>query len=294
MARSLGMAAGPIVGGLLFRYYGYHAVYVTAFSVLTVDVVLRLLLVVEPTQGTSAGIQAKLKIPATLSLLRTPRMWTAMWGSFQSSLICYGLNSVIPLFVLHMYGWDSLQAGASTIALVGPAVLSPLVGWAIERVGSRKSAALGYLGSGVVLALLSVADRNGLPSQPVLMVLLVLAGVFALFSEIASWLDAVSLASAGASGYSVRLGNGFAISQVYGLTNVMSALGFVIGPLLARSIYERSGWTALVLLLASVSITSTIPTALWMGQEMKRWPGERKSAEDAGDQEKDLTRASRL
>jgi MFS family permease len=283
------MAAGPIVGGLLFRYYGYHAVYVTAFFVLTVDVILRLLLIVEPTQGTSAGQMAKLKIPAALLLLRTPRMWTAIWGSFQTSLICYGLNSIIPLFVLHIYGWNSVQAGASTIALMGPSVLSPLVGWAIDRVGSRKSAVLGYLGSAVALALLSVTERNALPSQPVLMVLLVLAGMFALFSEIASWLDAVSVASAGARAYPVRLGNGFAITQVYGLTNVMSALGFVIGPLFARFIYQRSGWTALVLLLASVSIASTIPKMLWMGQEMKRWPRGKSSAEDVDDQEKDVT-----
>jgi hypothetical protein len=117
------------------------------------------------------------------------------------------------------------------------------------------------------------------------MVLLVLSGVFALFSEIASWLDAVSVASAGARGYPVRLGNGFAITQDYGLTNVMSALGFVIGRLFARFIYQRVGWTALVLLLASVSVASTIPTVLWMGQEIKRWPGGKSGAEGVGDQD---------
>lgn len=259
---------------------------------LTVDVILRLLLVVGPTQGTSAGQSAKLKIPAALLLLRTPQMWTAIWGSLQSSLICCGLNSSIPLFVLHMYGWNSVQAGVSSLALVVPSVLSPLVGWAIDRLGARKTAAFGYLGSGVALALLSVADRNGLPSQPVLLILLALTGVFALFSEIASWFDAVLLASAGTTSCPVRLGNGSAIIQVYGLTKGMSALG--IGPVLTRFIYQRAAWTALVLLLASVSIASTIPTALWMGREVKRWPGGREGEKDVGEQEEDVTYASQF
>jgi MFS family permease len=193
-----------------------------------------------------------------------------------------------------MYGWNSVQAGVSSLALLAPSVLSPLVGWAIDRFGARKTAVFGYLGSGLALALLSVADRNGLPSQPVLLILLALAGIFTIFSEIASWFDAVSLASAGTTSCPVRLGNGSAIIQVYGLTNGMSALGFVIGPVFARFIYQQSGWTALVLLLASISIASTIPTALWMGQEMKRWPGGRKSEEDVGDHEEDVTCTSRF
>ncbi|KAG2000838.1 hypothetical protein GB937_010780, partial [Aspergillus fischeri] len=117
----------------------------------------------------------------------------------------------------------------------------------------------------------------------VLLILLALAGIFAIFSEIASWFDAVSLASAGTTS-----------CPVYGLTNGMSALGFVIGPVFARFIYQQSGWTALVLLLASVSIASMILTALWMGQEMKRWPGGRKSEEDVGDHEEDVTCTSRF
>ncbi|EAL87727.1 uncharacterized protein AFUA_1G00130 [Aspergillus fumigatus Af293] len=119
-----------------------------------------------------------------------------------------------------------------------------------------------------------------------------LTGVFALFSEIASWFDAVLLASAGTTSCPVRLGNGSAIIQVYGLTKGMSALG--IGPVLTRFIYQRAAWTALVLLLASVSIASTIPTALWMGREVKRWPGGREGEKDVGEQEEDVTYASQF
>jgi hypothetical protein len=44
--------------------------------------------------------------------------------------------------------------------------------------------------------------------------LFVLAGVFALFSEIASGVDAVLLASAGATRYPVQFGNGSVVAQV--------------------------------------------------------------------------------
>jgi hypothetical protein len=58
-------------------------------------------------------------------------MWTAIWGSFQLAFICGALDSVLLLFVWHMYGWNSMQAGGSFVALLGLSVLSPLVGKAI-------------------------------------------------------------------------------------------------------------------------------------------------------------------
>jgi hypothetical protein len=60
------------------------------------------------------------------------------------------------------YVWVEFSAGRPIfLALVGPSVLSPLVDWAIERVGSRESAVFGYLSSAVALSSLPVADRNG-------------------------------------------------------------------------------------------------------------------------------------
>lgn len=96
------------------------------------------------------------------------------------------------------------------------------------------------------------------------MMLLVVAGTFNLFSEILSWIDAVAMAESQAMDYPDRFLAGGAIAQVYGLTNVMFALGFVAGPLGAGFVYRKFGWAATVLLLALVTVISSVPTMLWL------------------------------
>ncbi|KAH3617290.1 hypothetical protein KXW67_006338 [Aspergillus fumigatus] len=219
LGRSAGMSAGPIFGGLVFLYWGYFRTYVTAFIILGIDFALRLLLVQGPQLTPSKKVRGK-KLSETLYLLTTCRMWTAIWGSFQSAFICGALDSVLPLFVWHTYGWNSMQAGGSFVALLGPSVLSPLVGKTIQQHGVRKSATAGYVGTGVALGCLSFVGHDA----------------------------------------------GGAIAQVYGLTNVMFALGFVAGPLGAGFVYRKFGWAATVLLLALVTVISSVPTMLWLGR----------------------------
>ncbi|KAH1558923.1 hypothetical protein KXX17_006429 [Aspergillus fumigatus] len=223
LGRSAGMSAGPIFGGLVFLYWGYFRTYVTAFIILGIDIALRLLLVQGPQLTPSKKVRGK-KLSETLYLLTTCRMWTAIWGSFQSAFICGALDSVLPLFVWHTYGWNSMQAGGSFVALLGPSVLSPLVGKTIQQHGVRKSATAGYVGTGVALGCLSFV------------------------------------------GHDDRFPAGGAIAQVYGLTNVMFALGFVAGPLGAGFVYRKFGWAATVLLLALVTVISSVPTMLWLGR----------------------------
>jgi hypothetical protein len=121
-------------------------------------------------------------------------MWTAIWGSFQSAFICGALDSVLPLFVWHIYGWNLMQAGGSFMALLGPSVLSPLVGKLIQQYGVRKSATAGYVGTSVALGCLLFVGWDGALYQTFLVILLVVAGTFNLFSEISSWIDAVAMA----------------------------------------------------------------------------------------------------
>jgi MFS family permease len=48
--------------------------------------------------------------------------------------------------------------------------------------------------------------------------------------------------------------------------NVMFALGFVAGPLGAGFIYQKFGWAATVLLLALVTVISSVLIMLWLGR----------------------------
>lgn len=134
-----------------------------------------------------------------------------------------------------------MQAGGAFMALLGPSVLSPLVGKSIQQYSVRESATAGYVGTGVALGCLSFVGWDGALYQTFLVILLMVAGTFNLFSEISSWVNAVAMAESQAIDYPDRFPAGGAIAQVYGLTNVMFALGFVAGPLRAGFIYQKFG-----------------------------------------------------
>lgn len=74
------------------------------------------------------------------------------------------------------------------------------------------------------------------------------------------------MAESQAKDYPNRFPAGGAIAQVYGLTNVMFALGFVAGPWEPASSTKNFDWAATVLLLALVTVVSSVPTMLWLGR----------------------------
>ncbi|EAL86731.1 putative MFS multidrug transporter [Aspergillus fumigatus Af293] len=192
------------------------------------------------------------------------------WGYFRTYVTAFIILSIdFALRLLLVQGpqlTPSKKAGGSFVALLGPSVLSPLVRKTIQQHGVRKSATARYVGTGVALGCLSFVGHDGALYQTFLVMLLVVAGTFNLFSEISSWIDAVAMAESQAMDYPDRFPAGGAIAQVYGLTNVMFALGFVAGPLGAGFVYQKFGWAATVLLLALVTVISSVPTMLWLGR----------------------------
>ncbi|KAL5366286.1 major facilitator superfamily domain-containing protein [Aspergillus floccosus] len=276
LGRSVGMASGPLLGGLVFDRYGYQAVYVTAFVLLAIDIILRVSLKVEK-RDVDASDAAPARFTDALSLLKAGRMWASIWGSFQSAFICGSLDSVVPLFVLQTYGWNSIEAGASFLALLGPSLLSPLVGALAERYGPRNCTLVGYLGCSIALGLLAVVVRNQVLYHVLFVGLLILVGICTVLFEIPTWADAVHYAELQARRKQGRIGSNGAISQVYGLTNIMFAIGFVFGPLLAGFTYQHIGWRAVSVFLAVVTMACLVPTAIWIEAEPDMQTGEGES-----------------
>jgi MFS family permease len=263
LGRSAGMAAGPLVGGALFAYRGYRMVYGTAFLLIALDIVLRLILVLESRAPADVPAASRSRLPASLRLLQTARMWTAIWGSFHSAFLCGGLDAVLPLFVWRAYSWNSIQAGAAFLALVGPSLLSPLVGWLVQKFGTRWCAVVGYGATGIMLALLAIITRDGGSHQSLLVTLLLFTGTFALLSETASWVDAATVADIQTRHCPSKFSRGGAIASVYALTNIMFALGFVVGPLATGFTFAHLGWEAVSLLLAVITLIGTVPSLIW-------------------------------
>ncbi|MCJ1260378.1 hypothetical protein MMC22_000238 [Lobaria immixta] len=73
-----------------------------------------------------------------ICLSRHPRFLTAQYSYMLYSLLLASLEATLPLHVQSTFGWGSFGAGMMFLALQAPGiVLSPIVGWLRDRVGTR-------------------------------------------------------------------------------------------------------------------------------------------------------------
>lgn len=278
LARTAGMAVGPVLGGAIFDELGYPGVYWTALIFLGIDILLRLSLIhhrptpdkTETPQGVDRPVcvrkGAGFQCPRIVRMLLLPRLSVAICGSFVSAWICGGLDATLPLYVSRVFHWNSGQAGAAFLGVFCPFLFSPLIGYLYDRTGTKWLASAGYALCGITLACLAVVKQSTVLNQALLVFLLLLIGTFNTMFEVPLWADAVGAISDEAR-FTADLPQRGLVAQVYGFTNVMFALGFVIGPLFGGFIYQRCGWVAFTIVLGAIPTASALPTFLWTGND---------------------------
>ncbi|KAL8880960.1 MAG: hypothetical protein Q9198_001736, partial [Flavoplaca austrocitrina] len=204
LSMTLGLVSGPVIGGLLYHYYGYRAVFTSAFVLIALDLALRLLVLErdreayldprshdeeEPglrdpqnitclpsanVDGTSSlgssqasygtitkdsnsvldvtsstcrsasgtadtapkmlsDTQPYPRRSPTIELLLTPRLQVCLLGDFMVNVITTGLESVLPLQLKILFGYNSKEVALVLLMLVIPSFGGPLVGYIAGR-----------------------------------------------------------------------------------------------------------------------------------------------------------------
>lgn len=73
-----------------------------------------------------------------ICLFRHPRFVTAQYSYMLFSLLLTSLEATLPLHVQDVFGWGSFGAGMMFLGVQAPGILlSPIVGWLRDRVGTR-------------------------------------------------------------------------------------------------------------------------------------------------------------
>jgi len=205
------------------------------------------------------------KLPPIISLLSSPRMLASLWGCVIQASLLTAFDSVLPLRVQAIFGWDSLGAGLIFLPFVLPSFVAPVIGAYADKWGARYLAVGGFLIATPFLALLRLVTHNSLGQKAVLCVLLAGIGfsvnltLMPLMAEIAYIVDAKEKERPGSFGR-----NG-AYAQAYGLFNTAYAAGCLVGPIWAGLLEEKKGWGTVTWTLALLSAFSTIPTLLFTG-----------------------------
>lgn len=209
-------------------------------------------------------------LPPVITLLGSPRLLAALWGSLVVASFTASFDSVLPLFVRDTFNWNSQNASLLFLPLVLPTFLAPVTGAVADRYGPRWLATSGYLLACPLFVCLRFVTHNSVEQKVLLCALLALASiawnlVFApLAAEITYAVEAKEKTSPGLSGP-----NG-AYAQAYSLYNMAWAGGCLIGPIWAGFINEKAGWSTMTWTLGLLSAVTAVPTMIWAGGLLRK------------------------
>ena len=271
MSLSLGLFGGPIIGGFVYDRAGYFAVFVPAFALMTLEIVLRLLIRPRPPVRPSNDTRCPLPdendplLPDTADtdtqpasapsiLLRSPRFLVAMTGMCLLNTFMTAFEAVLPVYLRSIFHYSPNQIAIVFLSNTLPMVLSPLSGSIVDRIGPFWPAVAGFAVAGPSMMLLALVQHNSPTTSLMLRAFLFFFGcgvsmaMPAVMAEISMATEAVEARHPGIFG---RYG---AYSQTYGLSNAAFAGGTLAGPLLGGYISEWAGWGTMVTVLGGLSL----------------------------------------
>lgn len=290
MAMSAGILSSPMLGGLVYSAGGYYSVFAMCFGLIAVDTAMRLAAIDTKTAQNLAGEAETGGIvlddeghvqneetanprlrggkasqrPVFLSLLQSPRLLAALWGTLVHGIVTTSFDSTLPLLVSELFGWKSVGAGLIFLPLVFPSLLGPLIGVACDRWGARLLSSIGFLVATPFLICLRFVDSDSLSQKVILCVLLIGVGVAMalvlgpLMAEI-TWVVEEALPTSAQNSY----------AQAYGLYNMAFSGGALVGPIIGGMIRDTAGWGTVGWALGLITFVTFIIQAIWIGG---RWP----------------------
>ncbi|KAJ5662493.1 vesicular amine transporter, partial [Penicillium maclennaniae] len=179
MGVAVGTSAGTIVAGLLFEKGGYWTAWSSAFTLLFIDLSLRILMTESPTMDNSESLDQAIdqeddpllphshhrntkglshleSQPTSESKLsgiwfyvhffRQRRFVTATTSYAFYAMLVTSFDTTLPMQIRVTFNWGTLPAGLLFIGLQVPGILlTPLCGALKDRVGTRYPTGIGFL-----------------------------------------------------------------------------------------------------------------------------------------------------
>ncbi|KAL8786527.1 MAG: hypothetical protein Q9213_002754 [Squamulea squamosa] len=290
MALSSGLLIGPVLGGVLYDYCGYFQVFLPAFGLITIEVMLRLMVVEREKKQLNASIPPSPQLPATLqstpriltggeyasstesepllshppdptarhtgaykALLMSPRFGVAIASLFVLNSIANGFDSTLVPFVQDAFNMHSSRVAALFLALAIPMLLAPLSGWLADHYGPRFPILAGISVAIPSLSLLSLISQA--TTWPLLKMVLILAFVGLAFALAMGpfGVDAIlAVHKIEEQSAPGEFGAKGILARAIGLQNTIIAGGGLLGPLYAGFVRVAVGWKGLEILNAGL------------------------------------------
>ncbi|KAL8654501.1 MAG: hypothetical protein Q9226_003409 [Calogaya cf. arnoldii] len=286
MALSSGLLLGPVLGGVLYEYCGYFQVFLPAFGLIAIEVILRCLVIEKEKKQANGPIPRLPHLPSTpqthtggkpplstetepllshtpeprardasayRALLTSPRFVVALTSLFVLNSIANGFDSTLVPFVQGAFNMQSGRAAALFLALAIPMLLAPLSGWLADRFGPRVPILAGMPVAIVSFSLLSLISEA--TTTPLLKMIIILAFVGLAFALVMGPLGVeaiIAVHDLEEQSAPNEFGSKGTLAQAIGLQNTIIAGGGLLGPLYAGFVRVAVGWKGLELLNAGL------------------------------------------
>ncbi|EME78875.1 uncharacterized protein MYCFIDRAFT_43551 [Pseudocercospora fijiensis CIRAD86] len=295
---SVGALAAPVLGGVLYDKVGFEGVFALGSTILVVDFIMRLLVIEkktalkyevdDPSTDEAGEEQALLggKHPdneyyrlktreeyggltryiSLLPCLSDPMLLTALLIALIQALLLGSFDSTIPIVASKLFGFSSLESGLMFIPLgIADLALGPVLGWCVDRYGTKPVAVLSFGFLVPVLICLRIPHEGGKDQIAIYAVLLGLCGVGL------AGVGSPSIVEAGAvvqKYYEVNpdyFGEQGPYAQLYGLSNMVFSFGLTAGPELAGELRQKIGYGNMNLVLAGICLITSVLSYIYIG-----------------------------
>ncbi|CAB4434310.1 unnamed protein product [Rhizophagus irregularis] len=238
-ANTLGAIIGPLIGGLLYQYWGYVAPFFFC-AILAFFGFLVISMIVEPSDlSTYQSVDENSIINDDIEdanqefHTQSPSIWNLIfdWNIINICLaiivvasILAGLEPILPIYLRKEFDADASLIGLIFIAIAIPTFLSPAVGYISFYIGQRKTCGIGMILMGIATPLISLPSKFWLVVLP----LLFFGATYSI----------VTTPTLPLLGHYVTQKGGGAYGQIYALWNMAYSIGMFVGPVIAGLLFE--------------------------------------------------------
>ena len=302
---SVGELIAPVFGGLVFKKAGAGAVFGTAFGLLVIDFLLRLVVIekkVAVTYGVdySSGSEdtdsedgetspllsngntkeeelAKWKIPKEqpawiknfpiLYCMGNSRLLVAQLVAFTQATLLAVFDSTIVIESWELFGFDSLKAGLLFIPLIlPPLVFGPIAGRGVDRYGARIFATFGLLYLSVPLILLRIPHAGGSPEITKMATILSFCGLGLATLSSPSIVEASYVVEQFHLANEELFGEQGPYGQLYAVSSMVFSAGLTVGPVVSGGLRDRIGYGNMNAVVAGLCVVVSALSWVYLGR----------------------------
>ncbi|CAG8507133.1 11443_t:CDS:2 [Scutellospora calospora] len=243
-ANTVGFIAGPVIGGILYQYWGYSSPFIFC-SILSLVGFLAACTIVDPINLREwdlaisrrnrnfedppdyCEVEPSYSSSNPLSIWNLIKDWEVISICLTLSIVASAFSAIEPTFPIYLreeFNADPSEIGLVYITVVIPTFASPLIGYLSYYVGQRRLCGIGILWISVALPLIALPNNLWLEVIP----LFFFGATYSIISTPSLPLLAERVKEMGGGAY----------GQVYGLWNMAYSLGMFIGPAIAGVLME--------------------------------------------------------